>query len=247
MFQQRKKCWCNRVSMCTDLVFFFKSPFKIAGEILEFYCKDLGDTLCKREYYSIKFPCIYFLGKTYNNSFTELSLSEIIEYNQVISEKYCGQKDIDIGENLSKCDGGGISFDGNVRINLLDNHFKPDKKFEFPQKSLHGCKRSFSHNWIMKYSFLAYSWYLEALFCFSCVLFSKNKENNFTKIPGFSKWYKTGEKVEGHCSSSVHYRSMTRLEEFKERFQNPQSTIPYTADKTLQSRWSIIMKRWNGL
>ena len=39
------------------------------------------------------------------NSFTESSSSEIIEDNQVISEKYCGQKDIDIGEILSKTDG----------------------------------------------------------------------------------------------------------------------------------------------
>ena len=47
--------------------------------------------------------------------------------------------------------------------------------------------------------------------------------------------YQTGEKVEKHCSS-VHDRSMSRLEEFKERFQNPHSTIPYTTDKTLQQR-----------
>ena len=77
---------------------------------------------------------------------------------------------------------------------------------------------------------------MDALFCLPCALFSKSKENSFTKIPGFSKWYKTGEKVKEHCSSSVHDRSISRLEEFKERFQNPQSTIPYTTDKTLQQR-----------
>ena len=87
----------------------------------------------------------------------------------------------------------------------------------------------------MKYPFLAYSRYLDALFCLSWVLFSKSKENNFTKIPGFSKWYKTDEKVQGHCGSSVQDRSMSRLEEFKERFQNSQSTIPYTTDKTSQA------------
>ena len=116
----------------------------------------------------------------------------------------------DIGELLSKSDGGGINFDDNLRINLLDNYFKPDKNFEFP-----GNGRSI---------------------CLPCVLFSKNKENNFTKIPSFSEWYKSGEKDEEHCSSSVHDRGMSRLEEFKERFQNPQSTIPYSTDKTLQQR-----------
>ena len=80
------------------------------------------------------------------NSFTESSSSEIIEDSQVISEKYYGQKDIDIGEILSKNDGGGITFDDNLRINLRNNHFKPDKNFEFPRKLLHGFKRSFSHN-----------------------------------------------------------------------------------------------------
>ena len=62
---------------------------------------------------------------------------------------------------------------------------------------------------------------MDALFCLRCVLFSKSKENNFKKIPGFSEWYKSGEKVEEHCSSSVHDRTMSRLEVFKERFQNP--------------------------
>ena len=48
------------------------------------------------------------------NSFTpESLLSEIIEDNQVISEKYCGQKDIDIGEILP-------NFDDYLRINLRD-------------------------------------------------------------------------------------------------------------------------------
>ena len=222
--------------MCTDLV-FFKSPFKNTAEIPELYFKYLGDTLCKREYHYIKFPCIYFLGKTYNHYliFTESSSSEIIEDNQVTSVKYCAERDRYRWDPLQG-DGWGFTFDNNLRINLLDNHFKPDKNFEFPRKLLHGCKRSFSHNLIMKYSFLAYSRHFEALFCLSCVLFSKNKGNNFKKIPSFSKWYKTGEKVEVQCSSSVNDRSMSRLEEFKERFQNPQSTIPYTTDKTLPQR-----------
>ena len=80
------------------------------------------------------------------NSFTEPSSSEIIEDNQVISVKYCEQKDIDIGEILFKSDDEGITFDDNLRINILDNHFKPVKNFEFPRKLLHGGKRSFSHN-----------------------------------------------------------------------------------------------------
>ena len=80
------------MSLCTDLV-FIKSPFKNAREILEFYCKYLRGTLCKREYYFIKFLCNYFLGKIHTNSFTESSSPEIIEDNQVISEKYCEQKD----------------------------------------------------------------------------------------------------------------------------------------------------------
>ena len=109
------------------------------------------------------------------NSFTESSSSEIIEDSQVISEKYYGQKDIDIGEILSKNDGGGITFDDNLRINLRNNHFKPDKNFEFPRKLLHGCKRSFSHN-------LAYSRYLDALFCLPCVLYSKSKKTILRKF-----------------------------------------------------------------
>ena len=55
-------------------------------------------------------------------------------------------------------------------------------------------------------------------------------------MTGFSKCYKIGEKVEEHLSSSVHDRSMSALEEFKGKFQNPHSIILYTTDKTLQLR-----------
>ena len=82
---------------------------------------------------------------------------ENIQGNQVLSETYCRQQDIDIGQILldigeivSKSDSRDITFDGNLRISLLDIHFKPDHNSEFPQKLFHDCKRLFSHNWIMK-------------------------------------------------------------------------------------------------
>lgn len=120
----------------------------------------------------------------------------------------------------------------------MDNHFKPDEKFEFPRKLLHGCNRSFNNKWLKKYPFLAYSKCLDSAFCLPCVLFApdEKKENSFTKLPGFSNWHKTGEKASDHCNSTVHIDSMVKSESFKRRFQEPQSTMPYVLDTTRQEK-----------
>ena len=61
-------------------------------------------------------------------------ISKTSNFREISSEKHRGKKDIDISKLLSKSDKGGIIFYGNLCMNILNIHFKPEKNFEFPQK-----------------------------------------------------------------------------------------------------------------
>ena len=77
---------------------------------------------------------------------------------------------------------------------------------------------------------------MDSVYCLSCVLFAASVTSLFNKLPGFSKWHKTGEKTEEHNSTSTHKESMLKLEDFKARFSNPDLTIPFSFDKERQQR-----------
>ena len=77
---------------------------------------------------------------------------------------------------------------------------------------------------------------MDSVFCLSCVLFATSSTSLFNKLPGFSKWHKTGEKTEEHNNTSTHKESMSKLEDFKARFSNPDLTIPFSFDNERQQR-----------
>ena len=59
------------------------------------------------------------------------------------------------------------------------------------------------------------------------------------KLPGCSNWHKTGEKASEHCASSAHHDSMSNIAYFKQRLQDPQTTLPYVLTKLEVLRWVI--------
>ena len=58
----------------------------------------------------------------------------------------------------------------------------------------------------------------------------------FNKLSGFSKWRKTGEKMEEHSKPIAHKESMSKLEDFKARFSNPALNVPFSFDNESQQR-----------
>ena len=46
----------------------------------------------------------------------------------------------------------------------------------------------------------------------------------------------TGEKTEKHNNTSTHKESMSKLEEFKARFSNPDLNVPFSFDNERQQR-----------
>ena len=75
---------------------------------------------------------------------------------------------------------------------------------------------------------------MDSIFCLPCVLFARSSTSLFNKLPGFSKWHKTGEKMKEHNSISTHKESISKLEDFKARFSNPDLTITLTITITLK-------------
>ena len=71
---------------------------------------------------------------------------------------------------------------------------------------------------------------MNSVFCLSCVLFATSSTSLLNKIPDFSKWYKTGEKTEEHNNTSTHKEKMSKLEDFKAQFSNPDLTVPFSFD-----------------
>ena len=75
---------------------------------------------------------------------------------------------------------------------------------------VHGCFRSFNCKlWTKRYLFFVYSRSMDSVFYLSCVLFARLSTSLFNKLPGFSRWHKTGEKTEEHYNTSTHKENMS--------------------------------------
>ena len=59
------------------------------------------------------------------------------------------------------------------RLWLLQNAFRPDAKYRYPQREEYGKKRSFQNAWLIQFPWLCYSEKCNGGFCTSCVLSAK--------------------------------------------------------------------------
>ena len=62
--------------------------------------------------------------------------------------------------------------------NLIQNAFKPDKKYAFPKTN----GRAFRHEWLDMFKWLCYSPSANGVFCLSCVLFGDRFSGKAGKI-----------------------------------------------------------------
>ena len=75
---------------------------------------------------------------------------------------------------------------------------------------------------------------MDSIFYLLCVLFATLSTSLFNKLPGFSKWHKTGEKTEEHNNTSAHKENITKLEDFKPWYSDPDWTMPFSFDNERQ-------------
>ena len=125
----------------------------------------------------------------------------------VNDENVCPRKS-DIGEFLAKRE----ILNDTSRENLLDNVIQPEEVFTFPTKQLHCCFKSFNFKlWTKRYPFLAYSRSMDSEFCLSWALFATSLTSLFSKLPGFSKWHKSGQKTKEHNNNSTQKKICQNL------------------------------------
>ena len=68
------------------------------------------------------------------------------------------------------------------RYDLLKNHWKPDKSFEFPCSQEGSSKRKFNFNLLTRFPWLAYSKFVDGCFCVPCLLFGMRSGHNSGKL-----------------------------------------------------------------
>ena len=59
------------------------------------------------------------------------------------------------------------------RYRLYTSVWQPGKRYVFPRHNENGKSRAFQHEWLYKYSWLAYLEEMAGGFCLLCVLFAK--------------------------------------------------------------------------
>ena len=97
--------------------------------------------------------------------------------------------------------------------------------------------RSFATHWYQSYPFIEYSTQKDAVYCFSCRLFSSNSsrsDRTFT-TQGCNKWKKIGEKLKKHAESHTHKESMANWMAYKQ--SKSTSTV---ADQLVSQRATTI-------
>ena len=68
---------------------------------------------------------------------------------------------------------------------LINKLWKPGKTFQYPVTIESGKNRKFNLNWFNLYPWLAYSKYLDSIFCIHCVFFGKksgHEDDKLTKL-----------------------------------------------------------------
>ena len=58
----------------------------------------------------------------------------------------------------------------------------------------------------------------------------------FYKLPGLSKWHKTGGNTKEHNNTSTHKESISKLEDFEDRFSYADLTVPFSFGNKRQQR-----------
>ena len=68
------------------------------------------------------------------------------------------------------------------KFEFIQNVWKPDPHFKFPQNEEFRKQRKFRQDWLIRYPWLIYSKYLDGAFCLPCCCFGVECGKNATKL-----------------------------------------------------------------
>ena len=155
---------------------------------------------------------------------------------------------------------GRAGVDENLRnkmVSLGSHYFQnTDKDLPSAKYGTKQVKRGLTTNWFVKSlqngeevvrTWLIYSPFKEAVFCFCCLLFSNcpcNSRSAFESQEGFKKW-KKGDKLHVHEDSSFHREAFMKWKELEQRMKQG-GRIDDVLTKQVENErkmWNAILKR----
>ena len=144
---------------------------------------------------------------------------------------------MDIGRYVSLA-----TIDGDTKLSLINNHWKPPPNFIFPSSAFGATSRKFCANWLNRCTWLCYSKLYDGAFCLCCVLFGRETGRNGAKLTKLFKepltnWKSAASKLEEHHKHSiVHRDSMMRLVHFRSVMTGETKGIDEQADNLRSKR-----------
>ena len=132
-----------------------------------------------------------------------------------------------------------------MRMRLLEQHWKLSSSFVFPRKK-YGVKkvsyRQFNFKWLDRWGWLAYSRKFDGAFCAPCVLFGHESGHNGQKLTKLYKeplqnWQSAVCRLDDHNeNSNFHKTSMLRAMNFRKVIQGKSEAIDQQLDRMLNAR-----------
>ena len=100
---------------------------------------------------------------------------------------------------------------GQEKLYVLDHSFMPHSRYNFPSRTINGCKRHFQSKWLSTYNGLVYSESTNGGYCKYCVLFARyspklTELGVFVSKP-FTNFKKATEKLNQHFFEKQFYKS----------------------------------------
>ena len=111
------------------------------------------------------------------------------------------------------------------RYTLLNNHFKPDSKFKFPNRYLDGCNRACQHKYLIDNPSFVYSMAEDAIFCLPCVLFADSTNLGQLVSEKFNHWTRKSMKFSSHNSTKYQLLALSRVDALKSAIEKPGSDL----------------------
>ena len=126
---------------------------------------------------------------------------------------------------------------------LINKLWKPGKTFQYPVTIESGKNRKFNLNWFNLYPWLAYSKYLDGIFCIPCVFFfgkkSGHADDNLTKLfkEPLTYWTSASSRLKDHEANSKVHKDTTLLTQlFKQRMERDIVSIEELANSVRKQR-----------
>ena len=134
--------------------------------------------------------------------------------------------------------GSAQSLNSAERLSALQDHFKPDKRYNFPTHTEYRKQRSFRYCWLEQHDWLVYSPSQHGAYCKICVLFgSDSGDKNASKLDKLVKspvtfWTTAAQKFSEHeLRSEVHKTAALKADNFLKVMHSQMEPI----DQQLQS------------